>query len=169
MSEEGKKIKGKLSEFYLFLGIFNTFLTKTVYTFREDLCHVGGQNKKKAAWSVFFLVRPDFSSSEESSTVKYSECAPMVKFHSDSDFHIPQSQNYGGPQPPTSGCALCIGTWHWGECSLPCAFVLGIHPNLSLAFAFTIGIHLKAGTRLISNLHIKDECQGWMRRAERQG
>ncbi len=67
-----------------------------------------------------------------------------------------KASDYGGPQPPTSGCALCIGTWHWGECSLPCAFVLGIHPNLSLAFAFTIGIHLKAGTRLISNLHIKN-------------
>ena len=52
------------------------FLTKKVYTCRDDLCHVGGENnKKKAEWSVFFLVGLDFSSSEESSTVKYSECA----------------------------------------------------------------------------------------------
>ena len=51
---------------------------------------------------------------------------------------------------------VCFVHWHWGECSLPCAFVLGIHPKLSLAFAFTIGIHLKATTRLISNFHIKN-------------
>ncbi len=50
MSEEGK-VKEKFSEFYLFLGIFNMFLTKKVYTCREDLCHVGGENKKKS-WMV---------------------------------------------------------------------------------------------------------------------
>ena len=38
----------------------------------------------------------------------------------------------------------------WGECCPLFAFVLGIHLNLSLAFAFTLG-------------------QGRMRRAERQG
>ena len=52
-----KKIKGKFSKFYLFLGIFNMFLTKKVYTCREDLCHVGGENKKKAECSVFFSCR----------------------------------------------------------------------------------------------------------------
>ncbi len=40
----------------------------------------------------------------------------------------------------------------WGECSLPLVFILSIHANLSLAFAFTLGIHLKATTKLISNL-----------------
>ena len=45
----------------------------------------------------------------------------------------------------------------WNECSLP--FVLSIHPNLSLAFAFTLGIHLKATTRLISKVNAKDECK----------
>ncbi len=74
-----KKIKGKFSEFYLFFGIFNMFLTKKVYTCREDLCHVGGENKKKAEWSVFFLVGADFSLSEESSTVKYSKYALSAK------------------------------------------------------------------------------------------
>ncbi len=34
--------------------------------------------KKKLNGQFFFLVGPDFSSSEESSTVKYSECALMV-------------------------------------------------------------------------------------------
>ncbi len=56
-----KKIKGTFSEFYLFSGIFNMFLTKKVYTCREDLCNVGGENKKKAERSFFFLVGPDFS------------------------------------------------------------------------------------------------------------
>ncbi len=51
-----KKIKGKFSEFYLVLGIFNMFLTKKVYTCREDLSHVGGENKKKAEWSVLFFL-----------------------------------------------------------------------------------------------------------------
>ncbi len=40
-----------------------------------------------------------------------------------------------------------------GECSCVCP---SIHSNLSLAFAFTLGIHLKATTRLISNLHKKN-------------
>ena len=67
-----KKIKGKFSEFYLFLGIFNKkkyILSVKIYVMSEE------KIKKKAEWSVFFLVGPDFSSSEESSIVKYSECA----------------------------------------------------------------------------------------------
>ncbi len=35
--------------------------------------------KKKLNGQFFFLVGPDFSSSEESSTVKYSECALKVE------------------------------------------------------------------------------------------
>ena len=69
---------------------------------------------------------------------------------------------YGGPQPPNSGCALCIGVnARWGECSLLLAFVLGIHPNLSLALAFTPNSGLKVDA--------KDECQGRMQRVEHQG
>ncbi len=49
-----KKMKRKFSEFYLFLGISNMFFSKNVYTLKEDPCHVGGENKKKAEWSVFF-------------------------------------------------------------------------------------------------------------------
>ncbi len=60
MSEEGKKIKGKFSEFYLFLGIFNMFLTKKVYTCREDLGHVRGENKKKLNGQFFFSCRAWF-------------------------------------------------------------------------------------------------------------
>ncbi len=37
--------------------------------------------KKKLNGQFFFLVGPDFSSSEESSTVKYSECALIEEYH----------------------------------------------------------------------------------------
>ncbi len=47
---------------------------------RKNLCHVGGENKKKAEWSFFFLVGPDSSSSEESSTVEYSTCALILVY-----------------------------------------------------------------------------------------
>ncbi len=63
-----KKINGRFSEFYLFL----TFFSWKVYTKRETFCHVGGENKIKTEWSIFFLAGPDSSSSEESSTVEYS-------------------------------------------------------------------------------------------------
>ncbi len=60
----------------MFLDIFSMFLTKKkVYTYREDLCPVGGENITKLNGRFFFLVGPHFSSSEESSIVKYSECA----------------------------------------------------------------------------------------------
>ena len=50
-----KKIKGKLSEFQLFVGIFNMFLAKkyilvgNIYVMSEE------KIKKKAEWSFFFL------------------------------------------------------------------------------------------------------------------
>ncbi len=55
--------------------------------------------------------------------------------------------------PPNSGCALCVGVN--ALCPVLSSYI-GIHPNLGLAFAFTLGIHLKATTRLINNLHIKN-------------
>ena len=75
MSEEGKKIKGKLSEFYLFLGIFIIFLLKK-YILAGDI-YVMSEEKieKKLNGQSFFLVGPDSSTSEESSTVEYSACA----------------------------------------------------------------------------------------------
>ena len=50
---------------------------------------------------------------------------------------------------------------HSVECSLSCAFVLGNHPNLSLAFAWTPNRGLK--------VNAKDECQGRMQIVECKG
>ena len=72
-----KKIKGKFSEFYLFLGIFNMFLTKKYILAGKIYVTSEEKIKKKLNGQFFFLVGPNFSSSEESSTIKYSECALM--------------------------------------------------------------------------------------------
>ncbi len=48
----------------------------------------------------------------------------------------------------------------WGECSLPFAFIFGIHHNLSLVCAFTLV------TPIVVN--VKDECQGRMQSVECQ-
>ncbi len=51
--EGRKKIKGKFSEFYLFLGIFNKkkyILSVKIYVMSEE------KIKKKAEWSVFFFM-----------------------------------------------------------------------------------------------------------------
>ncbi len=75
MSDKRQKIKGKSSEFYLFLGIFNMFLAKNyilagnIYVMSEE------KIKKKLNGQFFFLVGLDFSWSEEPSTVEYSACA----------------------------------------------------------------------------------------------
>ena len=66
-----KKIKWKFHEFNEFLGIFNMFFTRKIHVWRGISELVGGENKKKAEMSVFFLVGPDSSSSEDSSTVEY--------------------------------------------------------------------------------------------------
>ena len=50
------------------------FFTCKVFDKRTIPGHVGGENKKKAELSVFFLVGPVSSSSEDLSTVKYSDC-----------------------------------------------------------------------------------------------
>ena len=61
---------------------------------------------------------------------------------------------YGGPQPPNSGCMCFVRS---GECCPLFAFVLGIHLNLSLAFAFTIGIFNTL--RWMRRTNAKVECE----------
>ena len=77
MSEKGKKIKGRFSEFYLFLTLFKHFLAEK-YIHRGKIYVMSEETiKKKLNGQFSFLVGPDASSLEESSTVEYSACALM--------------------------------------------------------------------------------------------
>ena len=58
-----------------FFGIFNMFFTCRVHDLRAIIRLVGGRNEKKLNGQFFFLVGSYSSSSEDSSTVEYSEHA----------------------------------------------------------------------------------------------
>ena len=75
MSEERKKLKLKFIEIDQFLVLLTCFLPAKPHVRGAILGHVGGENKKKAELSVFFLVGPDSSTSEDSSTIEYSASA----------------------------------------------------------------------------------------------
>ncbi len=55
------------------------FSTPKVHDWRAILGHVGGENKKKLNGQFFFLVGPDFSTSEDSSIVEYKAHARKTK------------------------------------------------------------------------------------------
>ena len=44
-------------------GIFNMLFTSKVHVWSAILEHVGGENKKKAELSFFFVIKPNSSSS----------------------------------------------------------------------------------------------------------
>ena len=60
--------------FNYFFGIFNMFFTRKIRVWSAIMGDVGDKNKKKLN-DHFFLVGPDSSLSEDSSTVEYIEHA----------------------------------------------------------------------------------------------
>ena len=133
-----KKIKGEFHQFHWFFEVLASFFTLKVYDFRTDLWHVGGENKIKANLSIFFLVGPIFSSSEESSTVEYSECkwewpsprvffngmASLIQQNIESWLTLPQafpSRHFWDRHRWKSGLSIVIwdcGRWKSGLCLL---------------------------------------------------
>ncbi len=83
----GKKIKIKIcllavvGKFELFSGNFDDILIEILpilYKNLQTFKNVGGKNKKKLGCQLFFLIGNIFCSSEDSSTIEYTEGGPTL-------------------------------------------------------------------------------------------
>ena len=81
--------KMKILEFDDFLVFFNMFLTckSTCLRSNSRACRKR-ERKKEAELSVFFLVRPDCSTSEDSSTIEYNAGALSFGYSLPAFYHL---------------------------------------------------------------------------------